>query len=303
MAVTTLRADVLGTVPTIVADTILKYTMPNLEFGNRVNTDIGRSGFNVGDTLQIPLFNDTASTPDTGTTAAVAFNTGSATGFSGTAELTPLVATYVSQTIGSVKVYVANWFYFAVELSAYAAATTSQDLIPVFKQAGLDTLAVHIDTLIANNITNLTAGGNPTGTLATALTDDLILDGIAGLDAGNVPAATRSFVFGAQEKANFFKLDKYTNSLYRGNTNPLTKGELGNLYGMDWAWTTQVQSASSGHRNAMFHRDAIANIMRKDSMVKVADSPDPGIATRIIAQAIWAQGVIRARFGVCMAGL
>jgi hypothetical protein len=297
--VTTLRADVLGTVPTIVAREIIKYTIPTLELWPRINMQFA-AGISVGDRVQVPTYNDTASTPNTGSTVAVLLNTGTATGFSGTAELTPLVASYAAQTIGSTTIYVANWYYVAIELSAYAEATAQGDMVGLFKTAGMDTLPVQMDTTVATLISGLSV---TVGTAATALTDDNILDGIATLDAGNVPGEGRSYVFSAQEKANYFKIDKYVNSLYRGDTKPLTRGELGNLYGMTWAWTTQVPVSGSGHLNVMFHRDTFGGITRKAPMARVAEHPDPQFAQRIVAMAIWGVNETRDRFGLQMRGL
>lgn len=303
---TTGRVDVLGTVPTIVAKEMLKYTMPNLELWKRINTKI-TAGFNVGDTQQIPAYNEANATPNAGSSAAVQLQTGTAAGFSGGAELDPLVATYVDQTSISVanapKVYVANWFYVAMELSTYAEAVAQGDLVGTFRQAGLDSLAVQIDTSVATLVTSFTSNA-ALGTLGTALTDDLILDGMGNLDGQNVPGDGRSYVFSNLEKANYMKLDKYTNSLYRGDVKPVTRGDIGNLYGMGWAWTTQVLlPAASQHRNMMFHRDAIAGVLRRDPEAHVVDMPDPGMGRRIISTAIWGVNLIRNRFGQQMLGV
>lgn len=298
---TTGRADVLGTVPTIVAREILRYTKPNLELWKRINMSVANAS--VGDRVQVPTYLDANNTPDTGSAAATVLHTGTATGFSGTAEADPLTATYADQAVSSVTVYLAHWFYVAMELSAYAEATAQGDLVSVFRQAGLDSLNVRMDTTVANLISGLTTN-TAVGTLGSALTDDLILDGMAALDAQNVPSDGRSYVFSAQEKANYFKIEKYVNSLTRGDTKPLTKGELGDLYGMAWAWTTQVPVPAAGqHRNVMFHRDTFAGLMRKRPMAKVVDSPDPQFAQRIVAMAIWGVNEIRDRFGVEMRGV
>jgi hypothetical protein len=299
---TTGRVDVIGTVPTIVAREILKYTKPNLELWKRMNMSVA-GGVSVGDRVQVPTYLDANNTPDTGAAAATQLHTGTASGFSGTIELDPLVATYADQTIGSVTIFLAHWFYVAMELSEYAKATAQGDLVALFRQAGLDTLAVRMDTTVANLIATFDSPA-PRGTLGTALTDDLILDGISDLDNGNVPSDGRAYVFSAQEKANYFKIDKYVNSLTRGDTKPLTKGELGNLYGMPWSWTTNVPAPAAGqHRNFLFHRDAVGCMTRKAPMAKVVDSPDPQFAQRIVSMAIWGANEMRERFGVELDGV
>jgi hypothetical protein len=294
------RVDVIGTVPTIWSREVLRYTMPNLELWSRITKRFG-NGFNVGDTLQIPTYNDTAVTPNTGDTAVVREHTGSATGFSGSVEEagTTHDPVYVAQTVGSVKVYISEWFYFAAEVTAYAEATAQGDLIDLFKSAGLDSLGVQIDTSVAGLIAGLTAA---VGVDNVPLTDDLILDGIKTLDVQNVKGQ-RHFVFSAEEKANFMKIEKYVNALTRGDPKPVNTGDLGDLYGMMWAMSTNVAAGSSGHVNALFHEDTFAGVMRRDPASRVAELPDPMLSQRIICMAIWGVDMIRDRFGLEMRGL
>lgn len=292
----TVRADVIGTVPTVVAREVLKYTTPNLELWKRIRTDL-KADLRVGQQVQMPLYNDTSATPP----AATQLHTGTATGFSGTVEATTsggAQLTYGAQTIGSVTVYIANWYYFAAELSAYAEAVAQGDLTPMFKQAGLDSLARQIDSSVSDLIGSIL---NTEGSLAAPLSDALVREGVKDLDTENIRDA-RHFVFSAEEKANFFSFDKYVNSLYR-NEKPLTRGDLGNLYGMDWAWTTQVPVASGGHRNVMFASETWGGQMRRDIQAKVAEGPDPLYTERIVGMAIWGVNEMRDRFARQMLGV
>jgi len=294
------RADVIGTVPTIVAREIIKYTQPNLEFGNRVNTTFAQ-GINVGDRVQIPTYNDTATSPDSGSLATTQLPTG-ASPFSGGAELNSGGLTYSDQAIGSATVYISSWWYVGIELSAYAQATAQGDLTALFRQAGVDALSTRIDTDIATLITGLS---QTKGALGTGLSDPVIRDAINVLDTGNVPGDGRSFVFSPDEKANLLGVDKYTNSLYTGSTQAVTRGVLGSFYGMDWAMTTQVPAPAAGqHRNVIFHRDTWALVMRQPVRVVGFDSPDSSLfSTRILATAIWGVAEVRDRFGVQALGV
>src|SRR5713101_3844947 len=163
------RADVLGVVPTEFSTEILKYTMPKLEFWKRIKTDITDKG--IGDRAQLGTYTDTVAAPP----SATQLHTGTATGFSGTAELDPLVATYADQTIGSVTVYLANWYYFAVEQSAYEQATANQNLDELFRNAGLDSVKTQIDSTVASLISGISTN-TARGTLGVALVDDVIRD-------------------------------------------------------------------------------------------------------------------------------
>lgn len=315
---TTGRLDVEGTVPTIVSREILKYTMPNLEFWNRINTKI-TGGFNVGDTMHIPVYNDN-NTPNTGVSVATQLPTGATNtygieaggpganaGGTPTAEVVAGVQTltYTEQAMSvaaTAKVFIANWYYVGMELTTYADAVSQADLTGLFRQAGLDSLAVQIDTSIATLVSALSTNA-ARGTLNVSTTDDIILDGMGDLDGQNIPGDDRSYVFSNLEKVNFLKLDKYVNSLYRGDTKPLTRGDIGNLYGIDWGWTTQVVASGGGHKNLMFHRNAFAGVMRRDPQAKVVDTPDPTLGQRIVSYAIWGANLLRGRFGVQISGL
>lgn len=297
---TTGRADIIGTVPTIFARDIAKYTQPNLEGWRRINTRMLDNG-NVGDRVQVATYQDTQVSANAAGSAAAQLATGVAP-FSGVAEADPLTATYADQTIGSTTIYMSNWYYVAMELSAYAQAVKQGDIVGLFRQAGMDALAAQMDSSVWALIAGVTTN-TPVGTLGTALTDDLVLDAKTALDNGNVPKSDRHFVFSPAEENNFLKLDKYVNALTRGNTQPVTKGEIGNMYGMAWASTTQLPAPAGGqHRNVMFHRDTWAGRALKMPAARTVDSPDPGFSTRIVSMAIWGVGEVRDRFGIEVRG-
>jgi len=293
------RVDVLGTVPTVVAREIIKYTMPNLEFWPSITTRFAIG--EAGDRVQIPTYNETA----TQAPSATQLHTGTATGFSGTVEPDTsggAQLTYSDQTISSTTVYLAHWYYFAAELSAYAEATAQGDLVSLFKQAGLDSLAVQMDTTVANLISGLSQSQ---GTLGTPLSHAEISAAIATLKSGNVAVNDRdvSFIFSPDEESNLFQQEPFNNQLTAGRT-PISNGELGNFRGVRWACTTLVPNPAAGqHRNVMFHRDAFAGVVAKRPTVAVREGPDPLFTQRIVAMAIWGVNELRDRFGVQMLGV
>jgi len=290
------RVDVIGTVPTIVAREVLKYTMPNLEFWPRITHRFVTGG--AGDRVQIPTYNDTSNAPP----SAVQLHTGTASGFSGSVEPDTsggAQLTYADQTIGSVTLFMANWYYLAMELSAYAEAVAQGDLVSLFREAGMDSLAVQMDTTVANLISGLSQSR---GTLGNPTSPADINDCVALLDNGNVPAKPRHFIFSANEKANYFQQDVFTSSFTAGRT-PISSGELGNFYGLNWCWTTLVPAPAAGQsRNVIMHEDAFAGAVAKKPMVAVKEGPDPQFTQRIVTMGIWAVNEIRDRFGVQLLG-
>jgi hypothetical protein len=288
--VTVGRADVDDTVPNIVSREIIKYTMPNLEFWKRINHRWGQN-IEVGDRVSVPTY----TTRPTPTQILTALD-----GQGG--EPATQTATYNDQTTGVATVFVQQFYHVGIELSAYAEAVSQANLEDLFKQAGLDALAVQIDTSVASLVSALTSPASR-GTLGTALTDDVILDGFSDLDGGDVPQSPRSYIFSHLELANYRKIEKYVSSLYR-NQSPVSSGELGNLYGADWAWSTNVVSPGAGqHRNVLFHPDTWGGIMRRRPQTAIAEMPDPGIIKRIVSWAVWGVNEARESFGVEMRGI
>jgi hypothetical protein len=288
--VTVGRADVDDTVPNIVSREIIKYTMPNLEMWKRINMRWGQN-IEVGDRVSIPTF----------TTRPAA--TQILTGIDGQAgEPATQTATYNDQTTGVATVFVQQFFHVAIELSAYAEAVSAHNLESLFKTAGLDSLAVQIDTTVMTLITGFDVPA-PRGTLGTAMTDDIILDGFSDLDGGDVPQKPRSYIFSHLELANYRKIEKYVSNLYR-NATPVSSGDIGDLYGANWAWSTNVPTPGAGqHNNFLFHPDAIGGIMRRQPKTAIAEMPDPGIIKRIVSWAVWGVNETRESFGVEMRGV
>ena len=199
--------------------------------------------------------------------------------------------------------FVQQFYHLGFELSWYADAVAQGNLEMLFKQAGMDSLAVQVDTTVAALATGFTT--NDVGTLGVGLTDGIIRDGMKLLNRQDAPRgrANRSFVHSEEEEANLLALEKYTNTLYRPDTKPLTEGDVGDLYGMSWHFTTNVNEvAATQHNGLMFHRDAIGGTMRKRPMVKAVDR-GLNLSDGFIVFGIWGVNETRDAFGVRVRGL
>jgi hypothetical protein len=285
------RADVSGTVPTIVSKRFQKYTMPNLVFWKLINHE-WTAGIEVGDRIQIPTYNTRPT--DIQIT----------TGLDGqAAEPDPSAATFSDQTVSSVTVFVQNFWHLGFELSWYADAVAQGDLKGLFRQAGMDALSVRIDSSVAALATGFTT--NDEGTLGVGLTDQNIRNGFRFLNRQDAPRgrANRAFVHSEEEETNLLALEKYTNTLYRPDTKPLTEGDVGDLYGMSWHFTTNVnEAAATQHNGLMFHRDAIGGTIRRRPMVKAVDRGS-NLSDGFVVFGVWGVNETRDAFGVRMRGL
>jgi len=93
----------------------------------------------------------------------------------------------------------------------------------------------------------------------TAITDDIILNGMMQLDQADVPPNERVMILAPSQKANMLKLEKFVGNTYRnGKDAPAVSGVIGEIYGMDVYVTNQVAVADSKANNLMMHKDAMS---------------------------------------------
>jgi hypothetical protein len=284
------RADVAGTVPTIVSKRFQKYTMPNLVFWKLINHE-WTSGIEVGDRVQIPTFNTRPTVLQV------------LTGLDGQGPEIDGAATFTDQAVSSITVFVQQMYQLGFELSWYAEAVAQGNLEQLFRQSGMDALSVQIDTSVAALATGFTT--NDQGTLGVGLTDGVIRDSAKLLNRQDAPRGrnVRAFVHSEEEEANLLALEKYTSTLYRPDTKPLTEGDVGDLYGMSWHFTTNVNEvAATQHNGLMFHKDAIGGIMRRRPMVKAVDR-GAQLSEGFVVFSIWGVNETRDPFATRVRGL
>lgn len=206
--------------------------------------------------------------------------------------------TYQAPTETKATIAINKWSYGAVALEIYEMAVAAKDLEALYRQSSLDTVLVKID---ADALAEADNFSQTVGTDNVNLTDDNVLAAIEEFDTDNVPDEDRNIVMHPTQMIEFFKLDKYINSLYRGGT-PANKLRLGEMYGAEWWKTTQVKAGSSGHVNFACHREAVGLVVRRKPQAWTLDDPDTQ-SRKIVYAAIYGFGELRDDHGHELLGL
>lgn len=146
---------------------------------------------------------------------------------------------------------------------------------------------------------------NEVGTNAVALTDGNLRRTRQYFDDNNIPMDNRVMVVSPATLMEFYDVDKYANSLYRGTSVAADKGRgyVGPLYGFDVYESANLDATTDGHDNAAFHKKAIALVMaegpRTEAWRNVGRSCD-----EVIVHATWGVKLMRnTDGGVFMPGL
>ena len=136
----------------------------------------------------------------------------------------------------------------------------------------------------------------------TAITNDTFLTAIQYLDLADAPETNRSGVFSAGQKANFLNVDefvRYDANGIGGQSNPIIRGNFGQLYGVDIYFTTNVTTVGSpaGDHNLVFHKEAFALAMQRDIRMQSQYDID-ALATKVVGDMLYGVKEYRDTFGV-----
>lgn len=94
-----------------------------------------------------------------------------------------------------------------------------------------------------------------TGSTYGHLTDAYIRQGVKYLDEAGAPNDNRFLVITPLEKYTLLGLDKFTLVQNIGSTDPIQRGQFGEIYGVKVFVTNAIKTATT-RKNLMFHRDA-----------------------------------------------
>lgn len=221
------------------------------------------------------------------------------TEISATAKTAGTDVTATANTESKVDISLDQYFYAAVKIEDIVKTQSQADMKAIYTRAIGYAITKKMDTTLA---ALGAAFSQTTGTTNTALTDAVILSSIVYLDNANAPMQDRHFVIKPQAKADILALDKFvlfqnTGAVSGGSR--VMNGNLGEIYGVEVAVTTQIQQSASPvtNENMMFQKDALA--IAKQSNVRVqAQYKLESLADLLVADAIWGVKEMRDTFGV-----
>jgi len=291
-----LRATINSALPTWIARELLKYTMPNLIMMPRVTRADRWSGVqSYGGIITIPTFLTRPTTTQ--------LNAGSDSPWAGSAETDPPSISFSAPSISSVTLVLDQWWYYAFQRTVYADAINNgyMDWDQIFKQGGMDGLAVKIDSTLTTLFSSYTTHG-PFGVDGSPLQVQDLVDSKKALDALNVPEGDRFWAFSTGSFNDLTLVEAVSNQLYIGQREtPVTSGKINHpLWGSPGFATTNLPAGTAGSVGAYQHRQATAIAMRRDPFA-FPSLDNPNTASRETALfAVWGVKELRDNFAARM---
>ena len=288
-----LRATINSALPTMIARQLLKYTMPNLIMAPKVTRAEKWAGVqSYGGIISIPSFLTRPSPTQ--------LNAGSDSPWVGSAETDPPSITFSAPTISSVSLVLDQWWYYAFQRTVYADAINNgyMDWDNIFKQGGMDGLAVKIDATLTDLLNGFST--NVFGVDGAPLQVQDLIDSAKALDSINVPEGERFWVLSTGAYLDLTQLEVIANQLYVGQGNsPVVSGKISRqVWGSPVFKTTNLTAGTSGKVGGYQHREATAIAMRKEPFSFPA-LDNPNTASREVAMfAVWGVKELRDNFGV-----
>lgn len=291
---TVTRSAINSALPTYTARELLKYTMPKLVMAQKVTrADKWQGVQSYGGVITIPTFLTRPTTTQ--------LNTGSDSPWTGSGESTPPSISFSAPTISSVTLVIDQWWYYAFQKTIYADAINNgyMDWEGIFKQGGMDGLAVKIDATLTNLLTGLST--NVFGEDGTPPNAQDFVNCKKALDALDVPETDRNWMLSTNAGNDITLLEAFSNQMY-GKGNTVTSGMVsGNLWGSPYALTTNLPSGTAGKVGGYFHKQTFGMAMRKDPFAMPALANPNTASTEIAMFAVWGLKELRDNFGAYFA--
>ena len=218
-----------------------------------------------GDRVNIPQFTASAAT---GATARSTFGTGATITFSAVTE---------AQTVLQVNTMAYRAYRIPVEISPQLYANYERELL---EDAG-KACARYQDNDCAANNTNGFDAFTAVGTDNQDVNEDVILDVHTVLSNAEADADDRYGVISPATYQSMCKIEALRNSQWVASTGSFKTGKgtgfIASAYNTDWYMSTNLESGTSGKKNFIGHREAIAiATQKKVTWVRATNIADGG---------------------------
>lgn len=185
-----------------------------------------------------------------------------------------------------------QWYEAAVGVQdMHVAQCTPASLRALAKKSGYS-IAAQIDTTLAALFASFTQNA---GTIASALTDDVILAAKEYLDLADAPFEDRVLIIDPESVTDLMKIDKFVRMDYVPG-GAIATGQIGKIYGCNVFVTNNLTVNSAGHDAVMMQKEAIALVMQQEPTTKTWhwDARNTHV---IQCTAIWGMLQMRDTFG------
>ena len=245
-------------------------------------------GVHQGDTVNIPKFSQ-----NTGAQKRSTF---------GTAASLTLTAT----TEGQVQLAVNNLAYFGYAMPVEMETQTFSEYIQMLNEGIGQAIALKVDNELAADGTNGLDAFTAIGTDNVDITEDTLFTGETNLGDQNAPLADRYLVVSPASRASLLKIEALRNSLYGATIGNLDsskgRGYLGRAFTYEIYESNNLESGTSGKKNAMFHKEAIAFAEQKALTVVHDLNIEDGLINQMVGYNIYGHIMVKSAFGREIAG-
>ena len=259
------------------AKDVLRATEANLVFAKNVNRQF-EDDADVGRTVKVASIGNLAARAKS--------------------EVTAILYETIAETAITITLNV--WDYAAVGIEDIVKVQTQPDIQNEYQRKIGYALAKDIDTNLAALISGFS---QVQGTLGTLFTDDQVRRGVQYLDDADAPEDERVIIMAPAEKNDKIALDRWSNSLYRGNTTAVEKGQIGSeIYGLTPYVTTNTKAQAGGQSdNTVMHKEAVALVIQREPRMHAFYDID-FFTWKVAAEVIFGSAEMRDAFGVWLKG-
>jgi len=245
-------------------------------------------GVHQGDTVNIPKFSQ-----NTGASKRSTF---------GTAASLTLTAT----TEGQVQLVVNQMAYFGYAMPVEMETQTFTEYMQHLDEGIGQAVALKIDNELASDNTNGLDAFTAIGTDNVDITEDTLFTAETNLGDQNAPLADRYLVVSPASRASLLKIESLRNSLYGATIGNLDsskgRGFLGRAFTYEIYESNNLESGTSGKKNALFHTEAIAFAEQKSLTVVNDLNIEDGLINQVVGYNIYGFIMVKSAFGREIAG-
>ena len=245
-------------------------------------------GVGRGDTVNIPNF-----TQNTSATKRSTFGTGASLTFDAVTE---------SQT----QLVVNQMAYKAFRIPVELAVQTMPSYVSLLTDGIGEACAITIDNELATDNSNGLDAFTAIGTDNVDITEDTLFTAETNLGDSNAPLQDRFLVVSPASRASLLKIEAFRNSLYQSTIGSIGgdkgRGYLGRVYTYDVYESNNLEDGTSGKKNAMFQREAIA-YAEQQSVTMVQDlNIEDGLFHQYAGYVVYGHKMVKTDFGREIAG-